>query len=306
MTGQPPAGSGALYRGYDQPALDAQYNARATVLDIGPYLNQYAQLSAHARAVLECATDVAYGDHPDETMDIFPAAGTQPAPVFMYIHGGYWRALGKDDSSFMAPAFVQAGATVAAINYSLAPAANLDQIVDQVRRALEWLVRNAARFNGDASRIHVGGSSAGGHLAAMLLAEGWHARYGVTAEAVRGAVLLSGLFDITPLVHTHINEWMRMTHEDARRNSPLFALPRRGCPIVVSCGENETDEFKRQSRDYLQAWRDLGHEGRYVDMPGTNHFDLVLALNDPDSALAQAVFRQMGLAAPRAGGAEST
>ena len=84
MTGQPPAGSGALYRGYDQPALDAQYNARATVPDIGPYLNRYAQLSAHARAVLECATDVAYGDHPDETMDIFPAAGTQPADPALF------------------------------------------------------------------------------------------------------------------------------------------------------------------------------------------------------------------------------
>ena len=300
------------YRQYDRAALDIQYNARATVADVAPLLRQYALQSQHARDTLPCVLDVAFGDHPDESLDIFPApatdadarngTGTALAPVFLFIHGGYWRLLSKSDSSCMAPLFTQAGAVVVALNYSLAPAATLDRIVDQTRRALAWIHRNIARHGGDPARIHVCGSSAGGHLAGMLLAGGWHADYGLPDDAVHSATALSGLFDLTPLVHTHINDWMNLSPEDARRNSPLFALPARGCPLLISHGANETDEFKRQSADYLAAWRARGYAGGYVDMPGTNHFDIVLRLNDAQAPITQAILAQMGL---RAAGVEA-
>ncbi len=289
-----------LYRNYDRAELDLQYNARATVPDIQPILKKYAEDSATARRTLDCALDVPFGDHPDELLDIFPAAGAAPgqrgAPVFVFIHGGYWRLLSKNESSNMAPAFTQAGAVVVAVNYSLAPAVTLDRIVDQNRRALAWVHHHIAEYGGDPSRIHVCGSSAGGHLVGALLAGGWHASYDVPPGVVRGAAPLSGLFDLRPLVHTHINEWMRMSEADAIRNSPALQLPQAGCPLVVSYGETETDEFKRQSNDYLAAWRERGFPGRYVPMPGTNHFDIVLTLNDPTSPLTQAIFEQMGLA----------
>lgn len=286
-----------LYRQYDRAGLDVQYNARATVPDIGPIIRQYAAQSRHARDTLPCAVDVPFGEHADETLDIFPAAAgrPQPAPVFVFIHGGYWRLLSKSDSSSMAPAFTHAGAVVVAVNYSLAPAVTLDRIVDQNRRALAWIYRHIAEYGGDPSRIHICGSSAGGHLVGMLAAQGWHEQYGVPKDIVRGAAPLSGLFDLTPLVHTHINEWMHMSPEDARRNSPLFYLPDMGCPMVASHGESETDEFKRQTHDYLQAWRARGHAARYVAMPGTNHYDIVLALNDPAAPITRAIFEQMGL-----------
>ncbi|CAB3908312.1 alpha/beta hydrolase [Achromobacter mucicolens] len=289
-----------LYRNYDRAQLDVQYNARATVPDIQPILKKYAEDSATARRTLECALDVPFGDHPDELLDIFPAAGATPgkpgAPVFVFIHGGYWRLLSKNESSNMAPAFTRAGAVVVAVNYSLAPAVTLDRIVDQNRRALAWIHRHIAQYGGDPARIHICGSSAGGHLVGALLASGWHASYDVPPSVVRGAAPLSGLFDLRPLVHTHINEWMRMSEADAIRNSPALQLPQAGCPLVVSYGESETDEFKRQSNDYLAAWRERGFPGRYVPMPGTNHFDIVLTLNDPNSPLTQAIFEQMGLA----------
>ncbi len=289
----------ALYRQYDRAGLDVQYNARATVPDIVPILQAYADESRAARQSLPCALDQAYGPHADELLDIFPAAeGTAPAtgaPVFFFIHGGYWRLLSKDDSSSMAPAFTRAGAVVVALNYSLAPAVTLDRIVDQTRRALAWVHAHIARYGGDPRRIHVCGSSAGGHLAGMLLAGGWHAAYGVPEDVVRGAAPLSGLFDLRPLVHTHINEWMRMSEQDALRNSPALLPPGAGCPLIVSYGASETDEFKRQSDDYLAGWRARGHPGQYVDMPGTNHFDIVLSLNDAASALTRAILAQMGL-----------
>ena len=283
------------YRNFDTAELDVQYNARATTPNVLDILALYAEESAKARAALPCELDVAFGDHPDETLDIFPAE-RPGAPVFVFIHGGYWRALNKSDSSSMAPAITKAGATVVAVNYSLAPGASLDTIVDQCRRALAWVHRNIGRHNGDARRIHVCGSSAGGHLVGMMVADGWHAQYGVPENVVAGAIPLSGLFDLAPIPLTHINAWMKLSDADAERNSPMTHLPSRGCPMIVSYGETETAEFKRQTDDYLAAWRARGFPGEYVPMPGTNHFDIVLTLNDAESPLTRAIFRQMGLA----------
>jgi len=274
-----------------QADLDLQYNARATVPDIAPMLRDYAALSAQARSSLPCALNVSYGEHPDETLDIFFARGNARAPVFIYLHGGYWRLLSKDDSSFMAPALTAAGMTVVAVNYSLAPAVTLDHIVDQTRRAMAWVQSNIGHYHGDGQKLIISGSSAGGHLGGMVLARGWQEAYGFDASGLAGAVLLSGLYDITPLVNTHINEWMHLSPEDARRNSPLFDIPDNGPPLIVSYGSSETAAFKQQSQDFLANWKAKGFKGEYVDMPDTNHFDLVLHLNQPDSPLLQKLLR---------------
>jgi arylformamidase len=196
----------------------------------------------------------------------------------------------------MAPTLTRAGITVVAVNYSLAPAVTLDHIVDQTRRAMAWVHHHIKQHHGDGQRLVIAGSSAGGHLAAMALASGWQENYGMDSTAVEGAVLLSGLYDLTPLVDTHINDWMQLSLEDARRNSPLFALPKHGAPILVSYGSNETTEFKRQSHDYLAAWQAQGFQGEYVDMPDTNHFDLALHLNRLESPLVQKLLKLLGLA----------
>ncbi len=279
---------------YDRQELDRQYNARATVADVTPFLQEYASGSERARALLPCSLDVGYGPHPDETLDIFPA--TRPgSPVFVFIHGGYWRALSKDDSSFMAPAFVEAGATVVAVNYSLAPDAALDEIVAQCRRAVAWMAHEIHRFNGDPDQLHVCGSSAGGHLVGTLLSDDWQAEYGLPDDAIKSATPISGLFDLAPLIHTHVNAWTRLDEVSALRLSPLFNLPRRGCPLIVSYASTETAEFARQSDAFLQHWTARGFPGRYIPMPGTNHFNVIMALADPASPLTQAIFDAMGL-----------
>jgi arylformamidase len=283
-----------LYQGYNQEQLDHQYNARATVPDTGVFIEAYASESTKARSRVNGVRDVAYGAHPDELLDIFPAPQAD-SPVFVFIHGGYWRALSKDDSAFMAETFTKAGATVIAVNYSLAPAASLHEIVAQNRRALAWIHANIARYHGDPKKIYLCGSSAGGHLVGMLLAGGWHAQYGVPEDVVAGACPISGLFDLTPIPHTHINAWTKLDADSAYSLSPQFHLPAVGAPLLVSYGEYETAEFKRQSDSYLTAWRAKGFAGDYVEMPGTNHFDVVLKLAQPDSALTQAILRMMGL-----------
>lgn len=273
---------------------DVQYNARASVEDYDQYPCQYRALSDAAHARLKCFKDVPYGPGAGERLDIFPAV-QRDAPVLLFIHGGYWRALSKADSAFMAPALTAAGACVVVMDYDLAPAVSLDHIVDQTRRALAWLHRHIAEFGGDPQRLYASGSSAGGHLTGMLLAGGWHERYGVPGNVLCGALPISGLFDLRPLLETHINGWMGMDEAAARRNSPAFHLPTRGAELVISYGALETAEFARQSHDFLEAWRAGGLPGRFVEAPGRNHFDVVLELGQPGAPLYWAVVELMGL-----------
>ena len=281
------------YRGMDPARLDVEYNARATTPDVLDILAAYRARTDAAKAALAWSTH-AYGPTEPERLDIYPAGGN--APVLVFIHGGYWRALDAADSGSMAPAFVAAGACTVSVNYTLAPAASLDRIVEECRRALAWVHANIARHGGDPARIHVAGSSAGGHLAAMLMAPGWQAELGLPERAVAGATLLSGLFDLTPIPHTHINAWMALDEAAAARNSPaLLPLP-SGLPVVLAHGDTETAEFKRQTTDFAAALQRAGCEAAIVPpRPGSNHFDLVFDFGDPGNPLHAATCRAMGL-----------
>lgn len=281
----------SLYRGMDRDELDRQYNARATVGDIEPFLRQYAELSARARNALAVRCDLQYGQHRDETLDFFPAGSN--APLFIFIHGGYWRLLSKDDSSFFAENFVRHGISVAAINYSLAPAASLERIVAQVRSSFAWLWNNTGELNVDRRRFFVAGSSAGAHLAAMILCGDWNKGYGLPDKHTAGAVLASGLFELEPLRYCHPNEWLNLDEDAALQNSPVKHLPKTGCPILVTWGGSETDEFKRQSREFASAWTDAGFASVSFEISDRNHFDIILDLCDPNRELTRRTFEMI-------------
>ena len=271
-----------------QEELDRQFSARGTVPDITPFITAYREASERMAATLPSVRDLAYGPSPDEVLDLFPVPGTPRAPVFVFLHGGYWRALSKDDSSFMAGNFTRHGIAVVAVNYGLAPATPVPEIVAQVRRAVAWVWRNGASHGLDPARIVVGGSSAGGHLTGMVLAGGWHQGEGVPEDVVRGAFPVSGIFDLTLIPRTHINEWARLDAATARALSPLFHLPDRGCPLVLTYAASETPEFKRQSHVYRDAWAAKGFPVRCFEVPERNHFDVILDWMSPDSALTRA------------------
>lgn len=284
--------------------LDRQYNARVSVQDALAYMAQYKSESQPAFSLPGAVRHQRYSPRATDLLDIYlPQSKSglgQLAPVFIFIHGGYWRALGKDDSAFMAPALTQAGAVVVVPDYDLAPAVTLDHIVDQVRQAYAWVVRNIAIYGGDAHNICVCGSSAGGHLVGMLLAKGWQEDYDLPASATPASALpLSGLFDLQPLLHTHINAWMQLDDAAAMRNSPRFLLPDASthsqCQLRVAVGEFESQEFQRQSREYLAAWQARCLHGDWLPAPATNHFDLPLQLADPQSVVHQAALQLMGI-----------
>jgi arylformamidase len=284
-----------VYRYYDQAELERQLNARATVPDITPILARYASESERARSRLPCRLAIPYGVSEPERLDVFPATIGDLSPIFIFIHGGYWRLLDSADSCFMAKHLTQVGACVVAVNYALAPSVTLAEITRQCRAAVAWVHAHGREFGGDPARIHVCGSSAGSHLAAMMLVPGWEADFGVPSNLVAGATLLSGLYDLEPVRLGHPNEWLNLSETDVAELSPLLHMPERAVPLVVSYAPSETDEFKRQSETYMGAAMAGGCSARFVAMPGTSHFDLPFGLANGKNPLANAVLETMGL-----------
>lgn len=283
-----------VYRDFDQEALDLEYSPSVLIADIEGHLRLYEAKSAVARAKLNSQLDVSYGASDDEVMDIF-TPGIRPAPVQLFIHGGNWQMLTKNESSASAPDFVTRGAAFAALNYALAPDAALDEIVRQCRAAVVWLFGKGAGHGLDPERIYLSGHSAGGHLVAMLLGTDWEADFGLPRDVIKGATIVSGLFDLEPVRLSYINEALGLDREGALRNSPIAHLPETACPLTLAHGDNETAEFKRQTVEFAAAWRASGLACDVIELKGFNHFDVILELGHRDSPLGQAVLGQMGL-----------
>lgn len=281
-----------MYRNYDRAALDAQYNMRLRHTDFQHYFDQYEQESERVRRSLPCRLNVPYGEKPGEKLDVFPAPHPD-APIQLFIHGGYWQALDKSSHNFVAEPLVASGCAVVVVNYTLAPEADMDEIVQQNRKALIWTYHNSSAFNGDSSQIYLSGHSAGGHLVAMMMATDWTAEGDLPVDLIKGGCAISGLFDLEPIRLCYLNEALGMDEEAARQNSPTYHLPRGGGPIIVAVGSLETEEFLRHSAEYTAALKEAGYPHEYMALTGLNHFDIVQELGKMNSPLTQTILKQM-------------
>ncbi len=286
----------AVYREFNSEELWREYNIEATVPSIEPFRDQNIILTEEMKRDLTCYADLAFGSGPMESLDIYPAQNVSDlAPAYIFFHGGYWRLGSKNGSGFMAKCLTEKGVAVAPIDYALAPDVSLDEIVRQARASVAWFYHHGADYGVDRERIYVSGSSAGGHLSAMIMAPGWQSEMNVPEDLVKGAMLFSGLYDLEPLRHCEPNDWLELDEASVRRNSPIYTLPNQEIPLVVAYGSEETDEFKRQSDAYAYAWREKGFNCSVFEMSDYHHFNMTSMLTESDSLLTGQVLSVMGM-----------
>ncbi|CAN5303619.1 alpha/beta hydrolase [soil metagenome] len=277
----------AVYKHYNQQQLDAQYNNRLHVPDFAAYFERWEKLSRQTEKEYTVFKDIAYGSHPLECLDIFPATNAN-AKTLVFIHGGYWHLLDKNMFHFLAPTFLKQNITTVLLNYPLAPSAAMDTIVSSCRNAMLWLQNNVASYNGNPQQVYVTGHSAGGHLACML------PMYNDTAF-IKAIVSISGLYNLKPVMLSNINTVLQLDEATANRNSPVCLQPVHQCPLLLAAGSNETDEFKAQSQQMFNSRQHKYDAVKLLCIPFKNHFSILDAVTENGSPLQSAVFNLMNI-----------
>ncbi|XP_008847860.2 kynurenine formamidase isoform X2 [Nannospalax galili] len=252
-----------------------------------------SQATTMARATRRSRLNVPYGDGEGEKLDIyFPDKATEAWPLFVFFHGGYWQNGSKDESAFMVNPLTAQGVAVVVVAYDIAPKGSLDRMVDQVTRSVVFLQRQYPHNEG----IYVCGHSAGAHLAAMVLLAHW-TKHGVIPN-LQGFLLVSGIYDLEPILSTSQNAPLHMTPEDAERNSPqrhLEVIPVQpvhpSCPVLVVVGQHDSPEFHRQSREFCETLRQVGWKASFKELSDVDHFDIIENLTQEEDVLTQIILK---------------
>jgi arylformamidase len=265
---------------------EQEYNPRVRVSDPQRYFEAWAHRGAQTRANLPAVLDVVYGPDPREQLDLFRAPEARGTVVF--IHGGYWRAFGREFFSWVAEEFVRAGISVAIPSYPLCPAVRIANIVDSVSAALAHLQRTLLTPAERRKTVLVG-HSAGGHVSACLLAA---ARAGKIDATIDCIVAISGLFDLLPLLGTDMLSGMGWEPAELHAVSPLYMAQPSGGDVLLAVGGDESSEFHAQSKRFARAWaqRVIG----LLHPAGRNHFTVMDDLRQPDYELTRAVIAMFG------------
>lgn len=262
--------------------MESEYNVRLLHEDRLRFHERYRARSRAAYRELGAVRHVRYGPGPRALMDLFPPAGRARGagvPIVAFFHGGYWHAHEPSEFAFVARAFASAGICTAIVGYDLAPGARMGAIVSQARAACAWIRDNARDLGVDDGLVFTAGHSAGAHLAASALTE--------ARVPYRGAILVSGIYELAPLLRTTLNAPLGLTPATARRWSPLRQpMPDRG-EVLVAVGAFETTEFIRQSHAFSRAWSGGERTAETLIVPATHHYGVILELDDPDSALSR-------------------
>src|SRR5712671_1697359 len=252
----------AIYRGMDRAALDAAYNNGAAVADSADWLARWRELSTAVRASPRARLDIPYGSRPRARFDYFPA-GAARAPLFVFIHGGYWQRNNKDIFAFLAEG----------------PRAHGIDVVGEIRQALSVLGERTDEFGFDRDRLFVGGWSAGGHLTAIVSGH----------PAFRGGLPISGIFDLEPIALNYLNEKLALDASEIATLSPLRVLGDRSPPLRMFVGSEELPELKRQSAIYAEAARQRALPVALTVLPGRHHYSILDELAQPDGAITRAL-----------------
>jgi arylformamidase len=255
---------------------EVEYNNRARVPENPELMAGWARDAAAYRT--QCPPRaMAYGPGDRNRIDFF--AGDTQGPIVVFIHGGYWQALDGSSFSHCARGLNTHGISVAIPTYDLCPNVTVEDIVEQMRAATCVLAKLG-------QSLVISGHSAGGHLAACMLATNWRAiDAALPRDLVTAAYAISGLFDLVPLVGTSINKALRLDDASAKAASPLLWTPPRGASLDAVVGERESAEYFRQSHTIVEQWGRAGVATQFGVIADANHFTAIAPLADPDSPM---------------------
>lgn len=280
-----------VYKQHNQEQLNLQYNTRFHVPEFETYIEKWETLSRLTEKKFQFIKDISYGEMPRECLDIFPSA-VPGAKTLIFIHGGYWQRFDKSMFYFVADAFGKYGVTTVLINYPIAPAAKMDDIVASCKKAVIWLQANLIKYNGDPNQLFIAGHSAGAHLAAMLMAT---QKQHDGLNTIKGVCAISGLFNLIPIQLSNINDVLQMDKEMAAKNSPSFLEVPDSGNLLVAVGDDETAEFKDQSRELYDNWRIKINTIEMLQLAGLNHFSIVDSISDLNSLLHKSMCKMMNV-----------
>ena len=273
--------------------LESQYVIGKLRLDLPELMEGWAARSKSYRAEANASYDIAYGENPRETLDLF-YSGAEEAPLLVFFHGGYWQRGDKSIYSFIAKPFVESGVDVAVVGYPLCPQVSLTSLVDSVRKSLIFLFNKASELKVNHERINLFGNSAGGHLVAMMMATAWQEIDSkLPDDLIKFGAPISALYQLEPLRQTSLNEAIGLDAHEAKANSPQFLAPVKDVPILAALGGAETPVFFTQADAYIQQWKN--HSGtieKHIE-PDADHFDIINHLGDADSEMFKAIYQRL-------------
>ena len=286
----------SVFLHYDQKELDDAYDQAVYAPNREQVNLRLARASELARERLGAPQRIAYGPAAVEQLDIYRTQ-TARAPVVVFIHGGAWQGGTAVEHAYAAEAFVRAGAHFVVLDFDRVQDAggSLFPMVDQVRRAVVWVHRNASSFGGNPDRIHLVGKSSGSHLGGCVAITDWQKDFGLPADTVKGYTLQSGMYDLRGPRLSKRGAYVKFTDAMEEELSPQRHLARIVAPVVLVYGSNETPEFQRQSRDFAEALRQAGKPVELIYAEGYNHFEIAETLANPYGHVGRAVLKQLGL-----------
>lgn len=290
VTSRPP-----LWAGLTPAEHEIQYNPQAAFPDFKDHQAARAAANESARVSLRADLDIPFGDHPLRRLDVYHAEGGHgPAPVHVFIHGGYWRAQDKANFAFVAEPFVRRGIMAVVLNYELGPASTLDGVAESALAGFAWVLREIGHHGGNTRRVTLSGHSAGAHLGAEILAADWAAQ-GLDPAAIRGAVLISGIFDPTPTMTTSVQADLHLTPEIVARRNVEARPTLVECPVAIVAGGLEPWHWIDQSYRYAHHLHRQGRDPEVRVLPGLGHFDIINQYQDAESPIARLC---LGMARP--------
>lgn len=284
-----------IAHGLSRKQLAADYDVESTVSDLPGYMRPFVEQSDHIRKTFQqrCKLDMAYGPLNAQKLDIYLPEASSNVPVLVFFHGGAWKGSNKECRAFPAEVFCASGAIWISVEYPLAPEHTIEQQTESAELALSWISKNATSFGGNPHRILVMGHSAGAHLATAGLFRilNTHPELSANFELL----MLSGVFDLEPMMFTKVNDWLKLDPQRVLQQSPICSIPPKSPPLHTFVGGNEPDVFMRQSLDMTGAYAKKGFASRLTTLPGRNHFSVLEEFNIQSGPLQKAILEFINL-----------